>query len=97
MGWESRYNDATVPILGKAFEIIQHWPTVILQCQCDAHSILTLVGPSGTAVKCQGCGNVYGVGKVGGVEVGLVRVGVKAETTDAPAESVDLDAPQGNA
>jgi hypothetical protein len=72
MGYDQRLTAAGVPILGQAFKIVTHWPTVIIQCQCEDGVILSLIGGKGTAIACPSCGNVYGIGEVGKIQVGLV-------------------------
>lgn len=79
MGADERLNHAAlmdlgVPIVGKAFEIVQHYPTVVIKCGCEQQSILVLVGTMNPEV-CRACGHAFAIGKSGPIEVGLVRLG----------------------
>ncbi len=73
MGRDARASFADVPIVGAAFEILTSYPTIIVRCACEAKGIVVLVG-SGSSGPCPTCGKVFGVGKVGASEVGVVRM-----------------------
>lgn len=60
-----------VPILGKPFEILGQFVTVMIRCRCEAMTPLLIVGVGGR-VTCPACRNVYVVAKGGGAEVGLI-------------------------
>lgn len=60
-----------VPIIGEPFKILAHYPTVVVQCSCEAKSVLVIVA-AGNAVQCSACQQCVGIGHVGSVQVGVV-------------------------
>ncbi len=56
----------TVPIgqalpVGDPFKLVNHYPTVVVQCQCEKKAILILIG-SHNIVTCPACRNQYVLG-----------------------------------
>lgn len=64
---------AGLPILGQTFKIMVNYPTVVIQCQCDAKAILVLIGVQ-HASPCPACGNAYMIGEDKGQQVGQVQI-----------------------
>jgi len=49
-----------LPIVGQAFAIKAHWPTVVIQCSCEAETILVLMG-TGNVVPCPACHRAFAI------------------------------------
>lgn len=64
---------AGVPILGQTFKILVNYPTVIIQCQCDAKTVLPLIGVQNVS-RCPACQNAYMIAGDKGQEVGQVQL-----------------------
>lgn len=58
--------------IGEPFQIVNHWPTVIVQCQCDKKPVLVLIGPH-NIVTCPACRNRYVITDDMQVGVGAMR------------------------
>lgn len=68
----ANFNDKDVPILGQPFKIMSHFPTVVVQCQCEAKTILCLFGVQVPQV-CAACRNSYMIMDQMAVKVGAMR------------------------
>lgn len=62
----------SVPILGKPFEIVAHYPTVVIQCQCEKKATLVLIGTQ-NVVTCPACQHRYLIVDEMQVKVGAMR------------------------
>lgn len=47
-----------IPVIGESFKIKVNWATVVIECQCDAKTILVLMQPN-VLTKCAACGKSY--------------------------------------
>lgn len=57
-----------IPILGQTFKILSHYPTAIVQCTCDAKTVIVLV-QCGVVGVCK-CGRKFAIGTVGPMQIG---------------------------
>jgi hypothetical protein len=62
-----------VPLVGQSFHIVTAYTTAILQCQCEAKSILLLQGKDRVST-CPGCGKSFAIAKASAMEIGQVLV-----------------------
>lgn len=58
--------------LGEPFKIMTHWPTVVVQCQCDAKTILPLIGVQHIAT-CPACQHRFVIMTDMKVQIGAMR------------------------
>lgn len=58
--------------IGEPMQIVNHWPTVVVQCQCESKAILVLIG-SQNVVTCPSCRNRYLITDQMEVGVGAMR------------------------
>lgn len=70
MGWAGDMND--LPIVGKAFDILAHHTTAVIQCNCETPTVMVLIG-FGHVMECGGCHKQYAIAKPTEVTVGIVR------------------------
>jgi len=87
MGRDARLNQAAatalgLPIVGKPFEFIKWFPTVVIKCQCEQGDVLLLAGAHGSAT-CRACRKMFAVAEAGPVTVGVVQ---PPAASDAPSE-----------
>lgn len=66
-----------LPIVGKAFEILATYPTAVIQCGCEAKSVVVLVSAL-SAAECPACHRSYAILKQPAVTIGLVRQPVES-------------------
>lgn len=46
-----------VPTIGERVKLLQHYHTFVVQCQCEAKTVLVIIG-NGQGVACPACGTV---------------------------------------
>lgn len=61
----------SVPIIGERFKVLAHYPTVVIQCGCEAKTVMVIV-EQGSAVQCKACSQCVGIMEAGKTKVGLV-------------------------
>lgn len=44
--------------VGAPFTIVNYWPTVVIQCHCEKHTVLVLIGTN-NVVTCPACAHRY--------------------------------------
>jgi hypothetical protein len=57
--------------VGEPFKILNFWPTVVIQCQCDKKSVLVLIGTD-NVVTCPACQGRYVIADQMAVSVGAL-------------------------
>jgi hypothetical protein len=65
-------NTAHIPRLGEPFKIMAHFPTVVVQCQCEAKTIICLVHAQ-VVHTCPACKHRYMIVDEMKVAVGAMR------------------------
>lgn len=66
----------TVPILGQPLRVIIAFSTAIIECQCEAKSVIMLSG-KGRISQCQACGKQFAIADSGALQIGEVRTADK--------------------
>jgi uncharacterized paraquat-inducible protein A len=61
-----------IPTVGKRFKILHHYQTAIVRCECEAKTILVLMG-QGQAAECPACGKQFAIANAPTVTVGILR------------------------
>lgn len=69
-------------LVGQPFKVLVAFSTAIVQCQCEAKTVLPLHG-LGKPTKCPACGNLYAIASSGKIDIGQM-----ISTADAPRVSV---------
>lgn len=61
----------TVPLVGQSFQIVTAFSTAIIQCQCEAKSVLVLQGRNRVSA-CPVCGKQFAIAKSSDLQIGEV-------------------------
>jgi hypothetical protein len=69
-------------LVGQPFKILCAFSTAIVQCQCDAKTVLALQGLNKPA-QCPACAKVYAI-----ASSGVLRIGEVVNAPDAPRVSL---------
>jgi hypothetical protein len=65
-----------VPLVGQSFQIVTAFTTAILQCQCEAKTILLLQGKDRPAT-CPACQKSFAIAQVSSMQIGQVLLPVE--------------------
>lgn len=61
-----------VPLVGQPLKIAAHYPTVVVECQCEAKCIVVLIGTN-TPNACPACRQTFVILDEMQVRVGVMR------------------------
>lgn len=67
-------------LVGQSFTIVTAYSTAIIQCQCEAKTVLVLQGKD-EVFTCARCQRGYAIAKAGTLEVGEVVLPTNGEPT----------------
>ncbi len=63
--------DRTVPVIGESFKVVTGFATAVIQCQCEAKTVLVLHGTAQMEI-CPRCHRAFAIAKSGTLVVGEV-------------------------
>lgn len=69
---------APIPLVGDSFTIVTGYSTVVIQCQCEAKTVLVLQGKH-EITQCPNCRKGFAIASAGKLEVGEVIMPIDGE------------------
>lgn len=58
-----------VPHLGQSFKVLAAYSTAVIECQCEAKTVIVLHG-AGRVQRCKACNTPFGIAKSGTLSIG---------------------------